>query len=121
MEFRSIRLPVLTAVIISVASVHAESSRIGALGRNDTVVTKEADPVASAAIASEVSARQAAVTELTDQINAESSIRKQAVETVEAQLEALKTQKQDAVVTLSSTWAIRTPPAHWTICPISRG
>lgn len=83
-------------------TLHAESTRFGSLGRNDTVVTKESDPIASAAIASETSARQSAVTDLTNKINAESAARTQAFSSVEAQLEALNAKKQDAVVTFSS-------------------
>lgn len=83
-------------------TLHAESTRFGSLGRNDSVVTKESDPIASAAIASETSARQFAVTDLTDKINAESAARTQAFLSVEAQLEALNAKKQDAVVTFLS-------------------
>ncbi len=97
-----VRCMVPLILILCAFTLHAESTRFGALGRNDTVVTKESDPIASAAIASEASARQSAVTDLTNKINAESAARTQAFSSVEAQLEALNVKKQDAVVSFSS-------------------
>lgn len=97
-----VRCMVPLIFILCAFTLHAESTRFGSLGRNDSVVTKESDPIASVAIASETSARQSAVTDLTNKINAESAARTQAFLSVEAQLEALSTQKQDAVVTFSS-------------------
>lgn len=97
-----VRRMVPLIIILCAFTLHAESTRFGALGRNDTVVTKESDPIASAAIASETSARQSAVTDLTNKINAESATRTQAFLSVEAQLEALNAKKQDAVVTFLS-------------------
>jgi hypothetical protein len=68
------RFAFLSLLLLTVACVHADSARMGALGRNDTVIVKESDPVASDAIKAESAERKTADAALASSIESVHSL-----------------------------------------------